>query len=175
MVAPKVTHKKQLEVVANPKREKGLTKIQEKFAMLYATRDDLTQSQCAVEAGYSNRSAHSKASELLNPKRWPNVTRRIREIKEELGRKYEVNFENHVRKLAELRDEAMQAGNFAAAINAEKFRGQAAGIYIDRKEIMHGKIDQMNREEVMRAIQDMQKDYPALKEITADYKVLTSE
>jgi hypothetical protein len=33
----------------------------------------------------------------------------------------------------------------------------------------------MNREEVMRAIQDMQKDYPALKEITADYKVLTSE
>ena len=103
------------------------------------------------------------------------MTRRIREIKEELGRKYEVNFENHVRKLAELRDEAMQAGNFAAAINAEKFRGQAAGIYIDRKEIMHGKIDQMNREEVMRAIQDMQKDYPALREITAEYKVVEGD
>ena len=175
MVAPKVTHKNQLDVVANPKREKGLSKIQEKFALLYATRDDLTQSQCAVEAGYSNRSAHSKASELLNPRKWPHVTQRIREIKEELGRKYEVNFENHVRKLAELRDEAMQAGNFAAAINAEKFRGQAAGIYIDRKEILHGKIDQMNREEVMRAIQEMQKDCPALQEITTEYKVVEGD
>ena len=172
MVAPKITHKNRLEVVANPKREKGVSPVQERFCQLYVTREDLTQSQCAVEAGYSNRSAHSKASELLNPNRWPNITVRIRELKQELGRKYEVTYEKHLKKMAELRDEALQNGNYSAAINAEKFRGQAAGIYIDRKEILHGKIDQMSREEVMRAITEMQKDFPALQEVEVDFDVV---
>ena len=123
MVAPKVTHKNKLEVVANPRREKGVSPIQDRFCQLYVTREDLTQSQCAVEAGYSNRSAHSKASELLNPNRWPNVTVRIRELKLELGRKY-------------------------------------------------GKIDQMSREEVMRAINELQKDFPALKEVEVEFEVI---
>ena len=83
-----------------------------------------------------------------------------------------MTYEKHLKKMAELRDEALQNGNYSAAINAEKFRGQAAGIYIDRKEILHGKIDQMSREEVVRAINEMQKDFPALQEVDVDFKVV---
>ena len=100
------------------------------------------------------------------------MTVRIRELKLELGRKYEVTYEKHMKKMAELRDEALQNGNYSAAINAEKFRGQAAGLYVDRKEILHGKIDQMSREEVMRAINELQRDFPALKEVEVEFEVI---
>ena len=93
----------------------------------------------------------------------------------ELGRKYEVTYVKHVSKLAQLRDEAMQNGAYAAAINAEKARGQAGGLYIDRKEILHGKIDQMSREEVMRAIAEMQKEFPVLKDITPEQKAIAND
>ena len=175
MVALKVTHKNRLEVVANPRKEKGVSPMQERFCQLYVTREDLTQSQCAVEAGYSNRSAQSKASHLLDPQRSPTVVARIRELKLELGRKYEVTYEKHVSKLAQLRDEAMQNGAYAAAINAEKARGQAGGLYIDRKEILHGKIDQRSREEVMSAIAEMQKEFPVLKDITPEQKAIAND
>ena len=112
------------------------------------------------------KSAHAFASQLLNGQRYPHVVERIRELKQELARKYEVSFEGHVKKLAEIRDAAMTGGNFAAAVAAEKSRGQAAGIYIDRKEILHGKIDQMNRDEVMREIKRIQEEFPALAVVT---------
>jgi hypothetical protein len=44
---------------------------------------------------------------------------------------------------------------------------QAAGLYIDRKEILHGKIDQMSKEEVLSEIKRIQQEYPALIEATS--------
>ena len=44
----------------------------------------------------------------------------------------------------------------------KKSRGQAAGIYIDRKEILHGRIDQMDRDQVIKEIEKLQKEFPAL-------------
>ena len=54
----------------------------------------------------------------------------------------------------------------ATFVSLQKSRGQAAGLYIDRKEIMMGKIDQMSREEVMKEIQKMQEEFPQLVEQT---------
>ena len=80
-----------------------------------------------------------------------------------------------MKKLAEIRDAAMTGGNFAAAVAAEKSRGQAAGIYIDRKEILHGKIDQMSRDEVMREIKRIQEEFPALAVVAEGNMVLEHE
>ena len=161
MVLAKATHKPKLEIVANPRTEKNITPKQEEFARLYVC-EDISQPEAAVRAGYSGKSAHAIASQLLNGQRYPHVVARIGELKSELAKKYEVTFEGHVKKLAEIRDAAMTGGNFAAAVAAEKSRGQAAGLYIDRKEILHGKIDQMDKEQVMKEIQKLQKEFPAL-------------
>ena len=161
MVLAKATHKPKLEIVANPRTEKNITPKQEEFARLYVC-EDISQTEAAVRAGYSVKSAHAIASQLLNGQRYPHVVARIGELKSELAKKYEVTFEGHVKKLAEIRDAAMTGGNFAAAVAAEKSRGQAAGLYIDRKEILHGKIDQMDKEQVMKEIQKLQKEFPAL-------------
>jgi len=105
----------------------------------------------------------------------PRVNQRIAEIKQELGVKYEVTFEGHVKKLAEIRDAALSGSNFAAAVAAEKSRGQAAGLYIDRKEILHGRIDQMSKEEVLKEIQKLQEDFPALQAIAQGNLVIEGE
>ena len=161
MALAKATHKPKLDVVANPRKEKQITPKQEEFARIYCT-EDISQTEAAIRAGYSVKSAHAIASQLLDGKRYPHVVERIREIKSELSRKCEVTFESHVKKLAEIRDLAITNGNYPAAVAAEKSRGQAAGLYIDRKEILHGRIDQMSREEVMREIARLQQEFPAL-------------
>lgn len=165
MPKAKVTHKNKLDVIANPRVETGLSPKQEKFATIYAT-EEVTQTEAALRAGYAESNAHAIASRMLNGRDYPQVLERVRQIKTELQQKYEVTFESHVRKLAELRDQAMQNGNYAAAVTAEKARGSAAGLYIDRKEILTGKIDQMNRDEVMAEIRRIQEEFPQLVQAT---------
>lgn len=146
----------------NPKKEIGLTERQEQFCRLYAT-GTVTQTEAARQAGYAN--PRQAATEQMNN---PSVLERIKELKEELSIKFEVTFENHVKKLSEIRDAALDKGNFTAAVAAEKARGQAAGLYVSRQEIMVGKIDQMSREEVLAEIQRMQKEFPMLAAVSGN-------
>lgn len=159
----KVNKKAAMDLIAtpvNPKREIGLTERQEQFARIYAT-GTVTQTEAARQAGYAN--PRQFAVELMQNE---SVLERIRELKEELSIKFEVTFENHVKKLSEIRDAALDKGNFTAAVAAEKARGQAAGLYVSRQEIMVGKIDQMSREEVIAEIERMKKEYPMLANLT---------
>ena len=161
MARAKITHRPKLEVVANPKIAFGLTPKQEKFCKIYATQE-VTQTEAAIEAGYAISNAHAIASKMLNGRDFPQILDRIHQLKIELQQKYEVTFESHVRKLSQIRDESLANQNFASAVAAEKARGQVAGLYIDRKEILHGKIDQMDRQEVMDEIKRIQAEFPQL-------------
>lgn len=161
MARAKVTHRPKLEVVANPRVSYGLTPKQEKFCKIYATQE-VTQTEAAIEAGYAKSNAHAIASKMLNGRDFPQILDRIQQLKIELQQKYEVTFESHVRKLSQIRDESLANQNYASAVAAEKARGQVAGLYIDRKEILHGKIDQMDRQEVMDEIKRIQAEFPQL-------------
>jgi Ran GTPase-activating protein (RanGAP) involved in mRNA processing and transport len=84
----------------------------------------------------------------------------IQERRRELGEKYATTYERHMRDLQIIRDQALAAGAYGAAVQAEYRRGQALGtIYIDRKEIRHGTIDSMSKEEVMRKLEEIKKLY----------------
>jgi hypothetical protein len=166
MARAKQTHKPKLDIVVNPKKEKGLTEKQEKFCRIYAT-EDVTRTEAAKLAGYSDTTAPIAGSRFLNGRDYPHILARIGEIKEELSRKYEVSFDGHVRQLAKIRDMALEKGNYTAAVAAEKSRGQVAGLYISRSEILVGKIDQMSREEVLAEIAKLQTQFPILIDQTA--------
>lgn len=137
----------------------GLTPKQETFALTFAT-ENVTQTEAARRAGFSNPSW--TASRLLNGRDYPHVLRRVVELKHELSRRFEVTFENHVKKMAEIRDMALADKQYASAVAAEKARGQVAGLYIARHEVLIGKIDQMSRDEVMAEIRKLQEEFPAL-------------
>ena len=138
-----------------------LTDKQRTFVYEYVV-NQVSGTEAARRAGY--RHPNVRAAELLNDK--PYVSERINQFRLELQRKYEVTYENHVEQLAKLRDIALQNGAYSAAVNAEKARGQVGGLYVDRKEILIGRIDSMNREDVVRRLQEIHHQYRPILDVT---------
>ena len=140
---------------------KQLSEQQKKFAELLVYNEGRkTPTECALEAGYAEGSAHVRASELRNANKYPLVVKYIGVIREEIQRKYEITFEKHITELGRIRQEALAKGAFSAATNAEVARGKAAGLYIEQKIIRTGKLEDMSIEELeakMKRIYDENK------------------
>ena len=65
-----------------------LTRKQELFVKELVNKDgQITKRQAAVNVGYPEKSAHSKAYELTNPKTHPHVCQAIRKYRQELDEK----------------------------------------------------------------------------------------
>lgn len=119
-----------------------------------------TLKQAAIDAGYPASKANSIAHELTDPKINPQVVAAIQRYRQEIAEKYGTSFERHMRDMQIIRDRALEAGNYSAAVAAEYRRGQALGtIYVDRKEIRHGTIDSMSVEEVRRKLEEIKALY----------------
>ena len=137
-----------------------LTTKQHKFAVLLVTKGDrMSAKECAIEAGFSEKSAQQAAANLTNPKMFPLVVEEIERLRREWEQKYKVTYGRHIRRLDDLSRGAEEAGNWAAAVAAEKSRGQAAGLYIDRKEILTGSIDQLSKAEVEEKLKEIEKQF----------------
>ena len=97
---------------------------------------------------------------MTNPRHSPHVVKAIRDYRNELDQKYGVEYKRHLRDLQRIRDEALAAGAFSAAVQAEYRRGQAHGdIYVAKSEIRHGTIDSMSKDEVMKALKELKANY----------------
>ena len=146
-------------------RQDGLTDKQRVFVKIYAENEGrLTPTECARQAGYKEERANVTASELLNGKRYPKVVDAVLKRRAELEKTHEVKLQKHVQELARLREKSLVEKSFSAAVNAERLRGQAAGLYIDRKEIRTGSIDSMSREEVLKSLKELGLDGKFRKE-----------
>lgn len=144
-----------------PHKPKVLTAQEWKFVEEFCAGDGhVTLKEAALRAGYSENWAKGRARELTDPEFSPHIVAAIQERRRELGEKYGTTFERHMRDLQVIRDQALQAGAYGAAVQAEYRRGQALGsIYIDRKEIRHGTIDSMSKDEVMRKLEEIKRVY----------------
>ena len=128
---------------------KLLTEQQKKFCELLVYNEGRkTPTECALEAGYAEGSAHVRASELRNPNKFPLVVKHIGELRSEVQKKYEVTFEKHITELGRIRQEALAKGAFSAATNAEVARGKAAGLYIEQKISLTFKIEDLSIEQL---------------------------
>ena len=143
--------------------------MQMRFAELLVFGDEngpLTQTEAALKAGYSPKRARQEGSELCNPKQSPLVVKYIGQLKEERLRKHEVTYEGHVAELARLREAALKKGSFSSAVNAEANRGKAAGLYIDRKIIKTGKLEDMSEQELEAKMKQILDDYSQIIDVT---------
>jgi len=73
----------------------------------------------------------------------------------ESKKKYELNYDRAVQDLYDIRDKALEAGSFNAAISAQNSLLKVGGLVVDRKEVMFGKVDQMSREEVEKRLEQL--------------------
>ena len=147
--------------VAPLKKQKRLNEREWTFVKeLVAGEGAITAKEAAIRAGFNPKTASSIATTLTSPDKAPHIVAAIQEYRAELNAKYNTTFERHMRDLLNIRDAALAAGAFGAAVQAEYRRGQALGtIYIDRKEIRVGTIDSMSREEVQRKLEELKKLY----------------
>ena len=157
------------------KNARPLKPREAKFVEIFAaSAGTKTMKECAVEAGYKDSYAGYAAGLLTDPNRNPHIVAAIQRRQMELNVKYGTTYERHMRDLQYIRDKAIEAGAWAAAVQAEYRRGQALGtIYIDRKEIRHGTIDSMSKEEVQKKLDALRKLYQGSPDVV-DAKVTES-
>ena len=144
---------------------KRLTEMQRRFAeylIFGGPEGPLNKSEAAKLAGYSEKRCRQEGSELTNPRLSPLVVKYIGELREEKMLKYGVTYESHVSELARIKDAALKKNSFSAAVNAETNRGKAAGLYIDRKIIKTGKLEEMTEEQLEAKMKQILNDYGSL-------------
>ena len=153
---------------------KRLTEMQQKFAHELVSNEGRKYAyQCAIDAGYAKDRARQTAWELQNPKMHPLVVKYIGELREEYQKKYAVTFERHISELGKIRQDALNKGAWSAAVNAEVARGKAAGLYIEQKIILTGKLDDLSEEELEKRMKEIIDQYAPILEgkvDTADIK-----
>ena len=148
---------------------KRLTEMQMRFAeiIVFGGPDGpVTGREAATIAGYSAKRATQEASELQNPRLSPLVVQYIGKLREERLKKYEVTYEGHVAELARIKNAALKKGSFSSAVNAETNRGKAAGLYIERKIIKHGKLEDMSEQELEAKMKQILDDYAPILNVT---------
>ena len=151
---------------------KLLTEQQKKFCELLVYNEGRkTPTECAIEAGYAEGSAHVRASELRNPNKFPLVVKHIGELRSEVQKKYEVTFEKHITELGRIRQEALSKGAFSAATNAEVARGKAAGLYIEQKISLTGKLEDLSIEQLEEKMKRIYEENKVLVE--GDFQEVT--
>ena len=144
---------------------KRLTEMQKRFAefIVFGGPDGpVSQMEAAKLAGYSHKRARQEGSELMNPRLSPLVAKFVGELKEERLKKFEINYETHIAELDRIKNLALKKGSFSSAVNAETNRGKAAGLYIDRKIIKHGKLEELTEEQLEAKMKQILTDYEPL-------------
>jgi hypothetical protein len=137
--------------------DRKLTARQQRFVdELVANDGAITLREAATRAGFAPQHAHRAAYQMTNPRIMPHVVAAIRRARDEQDRKFAIDHKRHLRDLQRIRDAALAAGQYGAAVQAEYRRGQAHGnIYVHKSEVRHGSIDTMSKEEVLRALQEL--------------------
>ena len=155
---------------------KRLTEMQKRFAeylVFGGPEGPVNKAEAAELAGYSKKRCRQEGAELTNPRQAPLVVKYLDELKQERNLKFGVNYEGHIAELARIKDLALRKNSFSAAVNAETNRGKAGGLYIDRKIIKHGKLEDMTEEQLEMKMAQIEEDYASL--LTDDNIIDVSE
>jgi hypothetical protein len=123
-----------------------------------------SNAECARRAGF--KAAGIYAARLMNAELHPQVAAHIAELREQKQRRFGVTLNGQLERLAKLSIGAEDAGQFSAAINAEKIRSALGGLTIDRRETINT-LDQMSRDEITARLAALQQKYPAAFSLNA--------
>ena len=155
----------------------NLTPKQRTFAEVYvANYPNITKKEAAKQAGYSEPTCEKWGSILTNPEKSPHVVSYIEEMREK-GIAHFKDFLRHLKRLDGLSKKAEDKGQMAAAINSEFRLGQAAGFYIDRKEIKTQNLSALSKEDLIKSIKELNDELGEAKtiEISADATEVVEE
>ena len=154
-------------------KKKKLTPRQEKYAQNVAK--GMSKKEAAVGAGYSEKNA-ARAGSMLDSKANPLVSERIQSLQKKAAKKVELDLSTHLTDLKDIREGAVRNGAWSAAVTADVARGKAAGLYINRSELVVNKVETMNKEQILERLKELYYEtggiLPAGKIIEGDSETL---
>lgn len=111
-----------------------LTPKQEAFVLAYVESGSASDAyrKAYAAGGMTAKSIHETASRLLAD---PKIASRVAQLQAAAADRAVLTLEKHMDDLKQLRNAAVKAGKWSAAISAEIARGKAAGLYVDRTEV----------------------------------------
>ena len=122
----------------------------------------VSKTEAALLAGYSPKRAMVEGSELTNPRQNPLVVAYKAKLTEDRLQKHHVTYDKHLAELDRIKGLALKKNSFSAAGNMEVARGKAAGLYVDKKEVRTGKLEEMTEEQLQAKRQQLLDDYAPL-------------
>lgn len=107
----------------------------------------------------------------------------IKSLMSDTAETLEITYQGHLKKLAEIRDAAMEAEKYAVALNAEVARGRAAGIYDEERDSGERDLVDLSSKEIeqrLKVLEDQKRKLPKPKEsqpeaVDADFEEIETE
>ena len=146
-----------------------LTPIQEKFVNIYCSRyGEKSATQCAIDAGFGEKGAHTRASELLNPNKSPNVVLEIQSRLAMLRDQWDIDRDKHLAMLTKIRDEARIKGQYGVVAKCEELRGKVGGLYLEKSMVLTKDIKDENSADQIKDLYATRADFEKAMLIMAE-------
>ena len=146
------------------KQSTELTPKQKAFAeILVANWGHITKQAAAEKAGY--KVTNSTGAKLTNETINHQICRYIEKLRSYALKTYERDKLRHYKQFENMRNKAVEKNQFSPAITAEYRIGQAAGFYIDRKEITTNSLEGLTREQLETRLQELERKMADTKPI----------
>ena len=110
----------------------------------------------AVDAGYSETSAHVQAARNLKKDK---IIQYIDRLRADARRLTGESVSQEVEKLDIVYKEASAKKQYSAAVNAIRLKAQLLGFLIEKKEVQHSTLDAMNDDEMATYLDKIEKEH----------------
>ena len=110
----------------------------------------------AVDAGYSETSAHVQAARNLKKDK---IIQYIDRLRVDARRLTGESVSQEVEKLDVVYKDACAKKQYSAAVNAIRLKAQLLGFLIEKKEVQHSTLDAMNDDEMSTYLDKIEKDH----------------
>jgi len=110
----------------------------------------------AVDAGYSETSAHVQAARNLKKDK---IIQYIDRLRVDARRLTGESVSQEVEKLDIVYKEASAKKQYSAAVNAIRLKAQLLGFLIEKKEVQHSTLDAMNDDEMATYLDKIEKEH----------------
>ena len=112
--------------------------------------------QAAVDAGYSETSAHVQAAHNLKKDK---IIQYIDRLRSDARRLTSESVSKEVEKLDEVYKEACTKKQYSAAVNAIRLKAQLLGFLVEKKEVQHSTLDSMNDDELSKYLDQIKTEH----------------